>query len=465
MAVSGIQPFVKVLDSNGAPIVGAVLKVYASGTTTYLAIYSDASLTIPLSNPLQGVNASNASGDFPRFYLAQGTYKLRAETSTGALIWEWDNIDTGLSAGVGALPISAGGTGATTAAAARANLDVPSTSELSDLAADIATLSSSVQNIVAFPQGRLTLTTGVPVLATGVTAGAAVYYTQFVGNVVPVFAGVQFNTRSFASDLALTLNANHVANAIYDVFIYWDGTALQIATGVAWNTATAGAGARGAGAGTTELVRVNGLWVNRFDIAFRNGATTGTITANQGTYVGSISMDGTNGQVSCLTAYGQSRKWGTWNAYNRQKIFLQAGDATASWAYTTTAVRASNGNSANSLTTFAGLPENSQALNFIQSVQPGQGSAQNTMTTGWSIGIGSNSVTTMSGLKGTGSFRLDGASTDYVNVIQSVASLIQAPTIGLNVFTCLESTPTVNNTSMAYIGGSANMRLLAEWEG
>lgn len=465
MAVSGLAPFVKVLDSNGAPIVGAVLKVYASGTTTYLAIYSDASLTIPLSNPLLGVNASNASGDFPRFYLAQGTYKLRAETSTGTLIWEWDNIDTGLSAGVGALPISAGGTGATTAAAARANLDVPSTSELSDLAADIATLSSSVQNIVAFPQGRLTLTTGVPVLATGVTAGAAVYYTQFVGNVVPVYDGAQFNTRSFASDLALTLNANHVANAIYDVFIYWDGTALQIATGVAWNTATAGAGARGAGAGTTELARVNGLLVNKFDIAYRNGATTGTITANQGTYVGSISMDGTNGQVSCHTAYGQSRKWGAWNAYNRKKIVLQAGDPTASWPYATSTVRASNNSSLNSLTVFSGLPEETAQIKFFQSGIAGSGSATSQVLANWKIGIGVNSTTVMSGRAPIGGGRVDGTSVDIFVQDDLTANYNAAPTIGINTYTSLEQTTTINNATMTYQGTSTGMLLEAVWEG
>lgn len=465
MAVSGLAPFVKVLDTNGAPIVGAVLKVYQAGTTSYLAIYSDANLTVPLSNPLTGTNASNASGDFPRFYLAQGTYKLRAETSTGTLIWEYDNIDTGLSAGVGALPISAGGTGATTAAAARANLDVPSNSELSDLATDIATLSSSVQNIVSFPQGRLTLTTGVPVLATGVTAAAAVYYTQFVGNLVPVYDGSQFNARAFTSDLALTLNANHVANAIYDVFVYWDGTTLQIGTGVAWNTATAGAGARGSGAGTTELVRTNGIWTNRYDIAFRNGATTGTITANKGTYVGSISMDGTNGQVSCLTAYGQSRKWGVWNAYNRVAIWMQAGDPTASWAYNVNTIRASNGSSANSITTFTGLSEEPLGLAFNQYVTGGSGTAASQVIAQWQLGIGWNSTTAFSGQTGRAGIRIDGTSVDNTLNATSTANYLAAPGIGINVATSLEVQTQLNNGTITWSGTQTNMMLTASYRG
>lgn len=461
MAVHGKEPFIKVLDSNGDPIVGAVLKVYEAGTTTYRNIYSDASLSAPLTNPLSGVDASNASGDFPRFYMAAGTYKLRAETSGGTLIWEFDNIDTGLSAGVGALPISAGGTGATTAAAARANLDVPSNSELADLADDIATLSSSVQNIVSFPQGRLTLTTGTPVIASSVSAGTAVYYTQFVGNIVPVYDGAQFNARTFSSDLTLTLNSNHVASAIYDVFIYWDGSALQIATGVAWNTATAGAGSRGAGAGTTELTRVNGLWVNKYDLAYRNGATTGTLTANQGTYVGSIYMDGTNGQVSCHVAYGQSRKWGVWNAHNRVPVFLKAGDATASWvSNNASSVHAANTSTSNSLTVFAGLPEEFVEVKYSSRASATLNTNNEMVTT---VGIGFNSTSAYSG-----------KIANYTQTVQTVTNAVgcdtslngavyrSPPWIGINVATALENS-NGSDVNVSFYGAESHMLLSAEY--
>lgn len=459
MAVSGIQPFIKVTDSNGEPIVGAKLYVYEVGTTTARDIYSDSGLTTPMANPLTGATASNASGDFPRFYMASGSYKLRAETSAGALIWEYDNIDTGLSAGVGALPISAGGTGATTAAAARTALDVPSNSELADLADDIADLSSSVQNIVSFPQGRLTLTTGTPVLVTGVTAGTAVYYTAYVGNIVPVYDGVQFNARTFSSDLTLTLNSNHVLNAIYDVFIYTDGNDLHIATGVAWNTATAGAGARGTGAGTTELTRVNGLWVNKYDISYRNGATTGTIAANKGTYVGSIHMDGTAGQVTCHTVYGQSRKWGVWNAYNRMPVFLKAGDATASWSYTTNTIRAARGDSTNSLTIFSGLAEEVYDLRLLAQVS-GQGSTNQTI--GGSVGIGFNSTTAYSGRQGICQNNQQvaaGITNTWASPLYAELHLV--PSLGINTITALESGL---GSALATWSGTESLHVLsAQW--
>lgn len=459
MAVVGIQPFIHVEDSNGDPIVGAKLHVYEVNTTTYRAIYSDSDLTTPLSNPLSGANASDASGNFPVFYMAAGEYKLRAVTSADVLIWQKDDLDTGLSAGTGALPISRGGTGATTAAAARAALDVPSNSELADLAADVTTLSSSVQSIVSQPQGRLTPTTGTPVISTSVSAGTAVYYTPYVGNLVPVYDGTQFNLRSFSSDLTLTLNSNHVASALYDVYVYWDGSALQIATGVAWNTATAGSGARGAGAGTTELERINGLWVNKHDISRRNGATTGTIDARKGTYVGSIFMDGTNGQLSCHVAWGSSRKFGVWNAYNRVPILLKAGDSTASWNNPGATWRQSNAATGNVVTVFAGLAEEAFDLSFIQKVL----SATNASTTTTEIGIGVNSTTAISGRSAMQQFVNNAASVISITG-NLIASHILPAAIGIQDIKSLEQAPsgTTNNT---YYGTEANMILAAKWRG
>lgn len=450
MAAHGTQPFIKVSDSNGNPIVGAKLYIYEAGTTTPRAIYSDSGLTTPMSNPLSGANASNASGDFPRFYLAVGTYKLRAETSAGVLIWEYDDIDTGLSAGVGALPISAGGTGATTAAAARANLDVPSNSELEDISDTIASFSTILNGILASPGGRLTLTTGTPVLATGVSAATAVYYTPYTTNLCPIYDGAQFNLRQF-TEQTLTLVANHVASAIYDVFAFWDNGTFRIVTGPAWNTATAGAGARGTGAGTTELTRLQGIWVNANAMATaRNGSSTYSVDANKATYLGSIFMDGTNGQISCSIGIGQSRKWGVWNAYNRMPITLLVNDSTATWAYGTATIRPSNNNTANSATVFMGLVEEEIRVNFDQTAS--------VSTSGGLNGIGWNSTTAFA----TGSKRgtVSAGSTAIVGDMR--ASHTNVPNLGINVVTCLEST---NASSVTFQGGSNAMLMTLGWRG
>jgi len=248
MAARIEEPRIRVMDANGLPYVGAKLYVYDAGTTTPASIFSDSALTVPAANPL----TSDASGYFELTYIAAGEYKLRAEQSDATLIWEKDNQDTGVPVGAGALAISAGGTGATTAAAARTNLDVPSNSELTALSASVTTLQTTVSAIVGLPQGRLTPTTAVPVITSGVTSGTAVYYTPYVGNVIPIYNGTTFATKTFA-ELTLTLNTNHLADTAYDVFIWLESGVVTIGTGPAWNNSTGGSSARGSGASTTEL--------------------------------------------------------------------------------------------------------------------------------------------------------------------------------------------------------------------
>lgn len=448
MALSIIKPFVHVEDANGNPYVGAKLYVYLPGTTTPAAIYSDEGLSIALSNPLTGVTGSDAAGNFPRAYIAAGRYKLRAETVASVLIWEMDNIDTGLSAGSGALPIASGGTGGTTATAARTNLDVPSNSELAALASDITDIQSSLQNIVSVPQGYLTPTTGVPVIITGVAAGTAVYYTPFRGNLIPIYDGSQFNTVSFA-ELTLTLNSNHVASNIYDVFLFQDSGITTIGTGPAWNTATAGSGSRGTGAGTTELTRTKGgLWTNAFAMTARNGATTYSVNANQATYVGSIFMDGTNGQITCHRAFGQNRKWSVWNAYNRVPIIIRAGD-TGGGSATTTGYAALMGSIGNSLSAFCGLAEE---MVLLQSgVQASASTAMNMFSA-----VGANSTTVASGQEGV-SFG-SGAG----GIQTPLGRYAAPPALGNNVYTMLYKV----STGTATIGaGEAYSLMTAQYNG
>lgn len=446
MALQIVKPYIHVEDANGNPYVGARLYVYLPGTTTLTSIYSDAALSIALPNPLTGVTGSDAAGNFPRAYIAAGTYKLRAETSAGVLIWEEDNIDTGLSAGSGALPISAGGTGGTTATAARTNLDVPSNSELTALASDISDIQSTLQNIVSTPQGYLTPTSATPVIITGVTAGTAVYYTPFKGNLIPIYDGTQFNTVSF-TELTLTLNANHVASNIYDVFIFKDAGTVTIGTGPAWNTATAGSGSRGTGAGTTELTLTKGgLYTNAFAMTARNGATTYSVNAYEGTYVGSLFIDGTNGQITCHRAYGTSRKWGIWNAYNRVKICLKAGSTTGTESSTT--LHALLGSAANSLQTFTGLAE--EILDLSLSIGCSFIGSRETITSG----IGFNSTTASSGF--TGGIDLN------LNFLNNIASYEAPPSLGVNTVTHLVK---CSSTSFTVDGNEDGNVLYAKYLG
>ena len=454
------KPFINVADSNGNPIVAAKLYVYEVGTTTLASIYSDAALSVSITNPLSGANASDASGNFPRVYIASGTYKLRAETSDGTLIWQYDNIDTSLTSGSGALAISAGGTSATTAAAARTALGAASQTSVDDLSTDVATLTSSLANIVSVPQGRLTLTSATPVIASDVSAATSVYYTPRSGNLIPIYDGSQFTPTQF-SELTLTLNANHIASTIYDCFVFSDSGTLRIVTGPAWNSSTAGSCSRGSGAATTEIELTNGLWTNANDMTARNGATTYSVTANRGTYVGSIFMDGSNGQITCHASWGQSRKFGVWNAYNRVPIILHAGDSTATWAYSTGTQRASNNDSANKVTVFAGLAEELFDLSVIQSILAAGG---NGVTAFAYLGVGVNSTTAVSGTVGYGGSG-GSAGGNYSTQHSLKGSHILTPRIGINNIQSVEQAIVSGGGTVTWSGTESYMQLSARWRG
>lgn len=447
------EPRQRAIDAIGIPISGALLYIYDVNTTNLKSLYSEYTLSSSLANPL----TSDSSGYFDVAYMASGTWKQRCTTAAGVLIpgLTQDYLDTGMTAGAGALGVTQGGTGATTAAAARTSLGAASQTDVDDLSDDVATLSSSLQNIVSVPQGRLTLTSATPVLAADVSASTSVYYTSYIGNQIPIWDGVQFNVSSF-SELTLSLVASHTASAIFDVFIWLESGVVTVGTGPAWTTATAGAGARGSGAGTTELERKNGLWTNKNSMTARNGSTTYTVAANKGTYVGSLLMDGTNGQITCHTNTGQTRKHGVWNAYNRVPIELAVQDSTSSWTYNSATVRQSNAAAGNIGAAFCGLPEEIIDVEFIQTV----GSTLNNQTNDFSIGIGWNVTNAFSGKKGnhkastatTGEFRNDCS-----------ARYKAAPFLGRADVACCESVSSASGT-VAYYGGST-MQMTIRWRG
>lgn len=284
----------------------------------------------------------------------------------------------------------------------------------------IATGTAPVAPPVA-PGGRLTLTTGTPLIAADIIGSTIVYYTPTINASFPLYNGSAWTNPQLSGDLSLSLTAAAAANDLVDVFGTYSGATPVIGFGPVWGTNTPGSCARGVGAGTTQISRVNnGLWANTNTITLTNGAASyAGILAGQATYLGTLAIDAVAGQTTCHVSYGQSRKWGVWNAYNRFPIALQAGDATASWTYATPTWRPSNNNSANSILTLIGLPEEFLALEFLQSINS-NGLANN--------GIGINSTTSPTGKNGlTGNALSD-----------CIAKYILPPSLGLNKITALE---------------------------
>ena len=189
-----------------------------------------------------------------------------------------------------------------------------------------------------------------------------------------------------------------------------------------------------------------------------SGNNTVTVGINQGIYLGSIFVDGTAGQVTCNVSYGQSRKWGTFNAYNRVPINLQGGDPTASWNTATSTWRESRGQTTNFLAVFSGLAEEEVPLVFSQNC----GQTATNATSIMNIGIGQNSTTSPTGMIGTSSVS-DGAQS-YANIFLLKASMSSPPFLGINNFNALEQAPS-NSTANTFFGTSSNMLLTASYRG
>lgn len=302
---------------------------------------------------------------------------------------------------------------------------------------------------ISKPQGRLTLVSATPIMASDASAQSTVYYTPYEGNLIPIYNGTSFVMTAFAELSMVMSGANFASGGIYDLFVASDSGTLRLAIGPVWATLTAGSGARGTGAGTTELQMVNGILTNKVSATLRYASgSTFTAAANKATYVGSMYLDGTNSQVTCHVSYGQSRKWGLWNAYNRKPIYLKAGDNTANWNTASATIRASNNDSNNKLTIFAGLPEEFFDLSFFQRTDQLSGTPTHL------IGIGYNSTTTQTGFAG----RINSP------VGPNVARYLAPPAIGINNIQAVESDSTAAGTARFY-GSEPDMLLSGMWLG
>jgi hypothetical protein len=195
------------------------------------------------------------------------------------------------------------------------------------------------------PCGRLTTTSGTPILTSTTSAQTTVYYTPYRGRYCPIWNGTSFvivdlggelsqaTTDATKSPAACTTNSN------YDKFVWWDISTGQYrcTRGPAWSSSTS----RGTGSGTTELELVGGIYVNKVDIT--NGPK-----ARRGTYVGSIRTNGSS-QVDWI--YGAAASGGTagvfgiWNAYHRNQFGTMVNDTTNSWDTAPSGAQAANGSS------------------------------------------------------------------------------------------------------------------------
>jgi hypothetical protein len=457
--------------SSTAPYAGGTLTFYASNSSTPLAVYSDATLSTSITDPIELNSAGRPSIDI---FLGDAAYKVVLADSDGVIVWTSDPVSASDFTTTAQFSVYAGSPNGNVAGTAGSGsipadsvwdttnniLYICTSTGTASTAVWTAVNAASATPAVPMPQGALTLTSATPVITGDVADAAAVYYTPATGNLMPIYNGSAMIPTMFA-ELTLTLAAaNHAAGGIYDVFGFSNSGVVTVATGPVWTTLTAGSGSRGTGAGTTELTRIAGINVNAVSMTAKNDSNSYTIAANRGTYLGSIFINGTGAaQITCHRAFGQSRKWGVFNAFNRSPILLQCGDATASWTYNNATVRQSRADATNTLAVFTGLREEMTDLSFIQR---GTSSFVAATDAEQRIGIGLNVTNAYSGKFGYNATTAAGATTSGGDMI---ARHILLPAIGINNVNACESVPTTGGGTQTYIGTSASMLLSARWNG
>ena len=103
-------------DNSGVPLAGGLIYTYLAGTTTPLVTYTSSTGLTAHPNPI----VLDSAGRINEVWIPEGTNsKFVLQTSTNVLIGTYDSLFP-----IASLPVSIynGGTGATTAAGARANL-------------------------------------------------------------------------------------------------------------------------------------------------------------------------------------------------------------------------------------------------------------------------------------------------------------------------------------------------------
>lgn len=465
-----VPPYSQFCNEDGEPYAGGSVSFFVTATDTPTPVYIDSGLTISAGE----VITLDAAGRMQDYWLSnQVAYKVVLKDADANIIWTVDGVWGPALFGQARFDVINGNPNGRKAGTAGTISQLPSSS-IWDYVNNILYVctttgsattaiwtavnsSGSSSSASGAPGGYLTPSSGVPVITVDVTAATTVYYTPFRGATVPVYSGTAFTSQAF-TELSLSLVASHAANTIYDVFVFNNSSVLTLVTGPAWTSSTAGAGARGTGAGTSQLALLSGINVNAVQITGRNGSTTYTIGANLATYLGSISIDSSAGQCSCYRTYGQARKWGIWNAYNRVPICLIGGDPTASWTYNTGTVRASNNDTNNYVAVFSGLAEEQYTVDFFQRTQLGSSASS---TQAMQILIGRNAVLSTVGLNG---YFGNNGSVVLSNAITSL-TYTDPPSLGINTFIATEFIASTAGGTKTFFGTASYMLLRATWRG
>lgn len=270
------------------------------------------------------------------------------------------------------------------------------------------------------PDGRLTLTTGVPVTVTEVTAATTVYYTPYGGgNEIDLFDGSQWVTYAF-TELSIAVPAT--TSTLYDVFAYANAGVVTLEL-TAWTNDTTRA---------TALTTQNGVLVK-----------TGALTRR---YLGSFRTTGVSGQ----TEDSLTKRY-VWNYYHRVRRELRRIETTDSWTYTLLAYQQANASAANQVDVVIGVAEvllSLQVVGISSNDTGGAGLRGN-------VNIGEDGTTALSGAN----FVLlePAPMVTATTVYTTSARLEKYPAVGRHYYTWLESSTATGATTWRGDAGDATL--------
>jgi hypothetical protein len=232
-----------------------------------------------------------------------------------------------------------------------------------------------ISTVLTEPQGRLTLTANTPVMTASASAQTTLRYDCYIGGQVPYFNGTNdlidtITSCEVTDAMVSAASAGQVVSGnVYDVWWVHGGTnriclAMSTSSGAGGGWASDTGGSNTArGTGYSQLDRVTRPYItNKNSIAnCFNGATNyGSVSANQGTYLGTVYASA-NGQISFT--YGAAASGGTagllgvWNMYNRVVISTEVVDNGTSYTYSSATVRQARASAGNQIQFVAGLAE------------------------------------------------------------------------------------------------------------
>lgn len=298
------------------------------------------------------------------------------------------------------------------------------------------------------PQGRLTLSSGVPIQKVDQVTVSSLWYAPSPGGFVPV-NGSLVNFKASVTDtvgLELTLGSYVTAGNIYDIFVFLNAGLPQLCAGPAWTSSGAGVST----ISTSGAIALNnGVFVNSSSaLICKWGASAGTsaqIAAGAATELGRIIGAGT-GTVTvqinpAASSGGTNTEMYMCNTYQKQYVNVKNQDVTATWSYASSTTRNANG-SANNRINMVQCPNPLQVYNFYQSSGAPTGNTATAITNG----IGWNVSASITGCGGAGCGLTQMASTGGGIGGFSTAFYNVYPAEGFNFAQSVEETTTVSYT-------------------